>query len=81
MNNSSDRINRLTNKLARHAEETGHILLDGQWMTVEEAEQQYRHKELDGKLKRMELVFVLALLFFASIMPFALLVGVGGIVG
>ena len=81
MNNSSDRINRLTEKLALHAEESGQILFDGQWMTVEEAEQQYRHEELDGKFKQAELIFALALLFIASLLPFTLLAIVGGLVG
>jgi len=79
MNNSPDQSNRLIEKLALRAEETGQVLFDGQWMTIEESEQLYRRMKLDGRLKQAELVFAMMLLFFASVTPFVVLALVGGI--
>lgn len=79
MNIPSERIDAFTEQLARRAEETGQVLFDGQWMTVEEAEQRYRRLKLDSGLKIAELVIALALMFIGSIMPFVLLAIVGGI--
>jgi len=71
----------LTARLTQHADETGQILFDGEWLPIAEAEQEYRRLERDGKVKIAEMIFIFTLIFIAANMPFIVLAALGGIAG
>jgi len=81
MNTPSDRSKTFTQKLALRAEETGQVLFDSHWLTVQESTQSYHRLKRDSKLKVVELTIIFILMFFGAIMPFAILALLGGIVG
>jgi len=81
MNTTSDGKMTFSQKLAERAERAEQVLFENQWLTAEEARQQYRKLRLDSTVKVAELILFLMLILFGTAIPFAVLALLGGIVG
>jgi hypothetical protein len=73
------RNRRFRKKLEQYAESSGRMLFDSKWMSEEEATEKFRALNRDSKLKIVEVSVLLVIMFFGTLMPFAVLAILGGI--